>query len=258
MGIVKTCNLDVTYVSSPRWTLNQISTACRRTCCTGDCRGRFISWCSVVVSTVIVYADTWTHVVACRCGTHAINSSCALACFGAAQQLPVSRDVYSISLHSRLRIQARFLESWRMASLSWVELTVDLDGLGYLCVFLHAQCHSIHSKTCLRSSRVHLRLLWACYLFSVCQLSFYDEHSWQNWNIVLVDTPSSANFLTPEERTYILWRKSTWPNPWAELMPISAISEYDNSLVGEEESWDIRHVWAAIIDWQVCTNSAKD
>ncbi|KAJ3558218.1 hypothetical protein NM688_g1060 [Phlebia brevispora] len=50
---------------------------------------------------------------------------------------------------------------------------------------------------------------------------------------VLIDSPSTAKFLTPQERVYILWRK-----------------KYDNSLVGEEEAFAFRHVWAAISDWQ--------
>jgi hypothetical protein len=29
--------------------------------------------------------------------------------------------------------------------------------------------------------------------------------------VVLVDFPATASFLTPEERAYILWKKSTWP-----------------------------------------------
>ncbi|KAF8240133.1 MFS general substrate transporter [Tricholoma matsutake] len=52
--------------------------------------------------------------------------------------------------------------------------------------------------------------------------------------IVLVDFPSTASFLTPEERAYVIWRK-----------------KYDNSSVGEEEQFEMRHFWAALGDWQV-------
>ncbi|KAJ3484973.1 hypothetical protein NLI96_g5276 [Meripilus lineatus] len=51
---------------------------------------------------------------------------------------------------------------------------------------------------------------------------------------VLVDFPSTAKFLTPEERAYVIWRK-----------------KYDNSSVGEEEHFEMRHLFAAFTDWQV-------
>ncbi|KAI0340965.1 MFS general substrate transporter [Trametopsis cervina] len=51
---------------------------------------------------------------------------------------------------------------------------------------------------------------------------------------VLVDFPDTAHFLTPEERAYVLWKK-----------------KYDNSSVGETETFALRHVWAAFVDWQV-------
>ncbi|KAI0767792.1 MFS general substrate transporter [Fomes fomentarius] len=51
---------------------------------------------------------------------------------------------------------------------------------------------------------------------------------------VLVDFPDTATFLTPEERSYVIHRK-----------------KYDNSSVGEEEHFEIRHLREAILDWQV-------
>ncbi|KAL0946276.1 hypothetical protein HGRIS_012528 [Hohenbuehelia grisea] len=51
---------------------------------------------------------------------------------------------------------------------------------------------------------------------------------------VLVDFPATAEFLTPDERAYVVWRK-----------------KYDNSSVGEEERFAVRHVWTAFKDWQV-------
>ncbi|KAF8884550.1 MFS general substrate transporter [Gymnopilus junonius] len=51
---------------------------------------------------------------------------------------------------------------------------------------------------------------------------------------ILVDFPSTAKFLTPEERAYIVHKK-----------------KYDNSSVGEEEHFEMRHLWAAMTDWQV-------
>ncbi|KAF9558966.1 MFS general substrate transporter [Agrocybe pediades] len=51
---------------------------------------------------------------------------------------------------------------------------------------------------------------------------------------VLVDFPSTAKFLTPEERSWIVHKK-----------------KYDNSSVGEEEHFEMRHFWAAVSDWQV-------
>ncbi|KAF7357748.1 hypothetical protein MVEN_00820700 [Mycena venus] len=51
---------------------------------------------------------------------------------------------------------------------------------------------------------------------------------------VLVDFPATANFLTPEQRAYVVWRK-----------------KYDNSSVGEEENFEVRHLVEALTDWQV-------
>jgi len=52
--------------------------------------------------------------------------------------------------------------------------------------------------------------------------------------VVLVDFPATAKFLTPEERAFVIHKK-----------------KYDNSSVGEEERFAVRHVWAAFTDWQV-------
>ncbi|KAK7033226.1 major facilitator superfamily domain-containing protein [Favolaschia claudopus] len=52
--------------------------------------------------------------------------------------------------------------------------------------------------------------------------------------LILVDFPATATFLTPEERSYIVFRK-----------------KYDNSSVGEEEHFAMRHLIAALTDWQV-------
>ncbi|KAJ7881432.1 MFS general substrate transporter [Mycena leptocephala] len=51
---------------------------------------------------------------------------------------------------------------------------------------------------------------------------------------VLVDFPATATFLTPEQRAFVVWRK-----------------KYDNSSVGEEEHFEIRHLVEALTDWQV-------
>lgn len=51
---------------------------------------------------------------------------------------------------------------------------------------------------------------------------------------VMVDFPATAEFLTPEERSYVIWKK-----------------KYDNSSVGEEEHFEMRHFWSAVGDWQV-------
>ncbi|KIM80617.1 hypothetical protein PILCRDRAFT_789396 [Piloderma croceum F 1598] len=53
---------------------------------------------------------------------------------------------------------------------------------------------------------------------------------------VLVDFPSTAKFLTLEERALTIYLINT---------------EYNNSSVGEEEAFAVRHVWAAFTDWQV-------
>ncbi|VDB96701.1 unnamed protein product [Peniophora sp. CBMAI 1063] len=51
---------------------------------------------------------------------------------------------------------------------------------------------------------------------------------------VLVDFPATALFLTPEERSYLVWKK-----------------KFDNSSVGEEERFHIRHLLSTFTDWQI-------
>ncbi|KAF8503071.1 MFS general substrate transporter [Gautieria morchelliformis] len=51
---------------------------------------------------------------------------------------------------------------------------------------------------------------------------------------LIVDYPAKAAFLTPEERAYIVWKK-----------------KYDNSTVGEQETFALRYVWDALRDWQL-------
>ncbi|OSX57439.1 hypothetical protein POSPLADRAFT_1067855 [Postia placenta MAD-698-R-SB12] len=62
---------------------------------------------------------------------------------------------------------------------------------------------------------------------------------------VLVDFPDTAEFLTPEERAYITWRKNH------DTYSCIYITEYDNSSVGEEEHFEVRHLIDAFTDWQV-------
>ncbi|KAF9523178.1 MFS general substrate transporter [Crepidotus variabilis] len=54
---------------------------------------------------------------------------------------------------------------------------------------------------------------------------------------VLVDYPSSATFLTEEEKAFVIHKK-----------------KYDNSSVGEEEHFEFRHISAAAMDWQLWTH----
>jgi hypothetical protein len=67
-----------------------------------------------------------------------------------------------------------------------------------------------------------------------------------------VDSPATAKFLTPEERDYIVWVKSTIiPAAGPLLRFAEIIKEYDNSSVGEEERFEFRHIKLAFLDWQV-------
>lgn len=51
---------------------------------------------------------------------------------------------------------------------------------------------------------------------------------------ILVDFPVTAKFLTPEERSFVVWKK-----------------KYDVTSYGEEEHFEMRHIKAAFLDWQV-------
>ncbi|EIN14726.1 MFS general substrate transporter [Punctularia strigosozonata HHB-11173 SS5] len=67
---------------------------------------------------------------------------------------------------------------------------------------------------------------------------------------VLFDFPDTATFLTPEERAYVIHKKSACQ--WSMFSaPIDLATEYDNSSVGEEEHFEPRHLIAAFTDWQV-------
>jgi hypothetical protein len=72
---------------------------------------------------------------------------------------------------------------------------------------------------------------------------------------VLVDFPATSTFLTPQERSYVIWRKSKYTPNFASVLMISWTDfvkiEYDNSSVGEEEHFEMRHFWAVLSDWQL-------
>ncbi|KZT63103.1 MFS general substrate transporter [Daedalea quercina L-15889] len=69
--------------------------------------------------------------------------------------------------------------------------------------------------------------------------------------IILDDFPDTAKFLTEEERAFLVWKKSR-----SLAAKISATgesdkdsSEYDNSSVGEEERFEMRHLIAELTDF---------
>ncbi|KAE9396024.1 MFS general substrate transporter [Gymnopus androsaceus JB14] len=67
--------------------------------------------------------------------------------------------------------------------------------------------------------------------------------------LVLVDFPVTAKFLTPEERSFVVWTKSkllTFIRAFSYNIP-----EYDNSSVGEEEHFQAKHIYQAFTDWQI-------
>jgi hypothetical protein len=70
-----------------------------------------------------------------------------------------------------------------------------------------------------------------------------------------VDFPSTASFLTPEERAFIIEKKSKTSLPTRYPIPVTygyvRYVEYDNSSVGEEEHFATRHIVAALTDWQL-------
>jgi len=70
-------------------------------------------------------------------------------------------------------------------------------------------------------------ILEGCATVAVGTLAFF----------VMVDFPSTAKFLTPEEKKYVVWR-----------------NRYDTTPVGEEEQFETRHIIMAVTDWQVWLN----
>jgi hypothetical protein len=67
----------------------------------------------------------------------------------------------------------------------------------------------------------------------------------------MIDFPDTAKFLSPEERAFIIWRKSKLISALNGRNDSYVSSEYDNSSVGEEERFAVRHIWAAFTDWKV-------
>ncbi|KAI0752396.1 MFS general substrate transporter [Daedaleopsis nitida] len=65
-------------------------------------------------------------------------------------------------------------------------------------------------------------------------VAFYGDDAHIIHPPVLVDFPDTAPFLTPEERAFIVHKR-----------------RYENSTVGEEEHFEVRHIWDALTDWQV-------
>lgn len=59
---------------------------------------------------------------------------------------------------------------------------------------------------------------------------------------VLVDFPASASFLTPEERAFVVWKKSQYNLLLSIHQSLICFLEYDNSSLGEEERFAPRHV----------------
>ncbi|KAI0672084.1 MFS general substrate transporter [Trametes maxima] len=57
-------------------------------------------------------------------------------------------------------------------------------------------------------------------------------------DILLVDFPDTASFLTPQERAYVVHLK-----------------KYDNSTVGKEEHFEVRQIWETLLDWKVILGS---
>lgn len=142
-----------------------------------------------------------------------------------------------------------------MLSVSCPEWVENWDGLGYSCVLSHKLwgLNDNRSLRFLKDSQL-LSLAWLLSLVSYppngCKWLTWCW-SWVHYP-VLVDFPLTASFLTPEERSFVIWRKSESRN--STLMPSKAdlvIREYDNSSVGEEEHFAVRHFVQAVSDWQV-------
>ena len=68
----------------------------------------------------------------------------------------------------------------------------------------------------------------------------------------MVDFPLTAEFLTAEERNYVMWTKSTESlDPRYHAAADHSVPEYETSSVGEEEHFEARHIGMAVTDWQL-------
>ena len=68
----------------------------------------------------------------------------------------------------------------------------------------------------------------------------------------MVDFPSTAKFLTPEEKNLVMWTQSTKSGYFTDRDGVNGfVPEYSTSSVGEEERFQVRHLVMAIKDWQL-------
>lgn len=171
------------------------------------------------------------------CGIRAINCSTALAF--SLEQLPL-QGLSPVCLLLRLSL--------------WGAPGASKPGRGYSFV--------IQSSTLCVFSYVSLQILEGIATVAVGILAFFSMMSLFHPSdfrsnlpalVVLVDFPSTASFLTPEERAYVIYKKSTFYSLFRCRLcwNFLASAEYDNSTVGEADKFAWRYVWAAFIDWQV-------
>ncbi|KAF5337785.1 hypothetical protein D9758_016293 [Tetrapyrgos nigripes] len=71
---------------------------------------------------------------------------------------------------------------------------------------------------------------------------------------LVVDLPQTAKFLTPEERAFVINKKSASLKPpvYCVIPRTDSLNvEMDTSLVGEEEHFEIKHIVQAAADWKL-------
>ncbi|KAF5365471.1 hypothetical protein D9758_010846 [Tetrapyrgos nigripes] len=71
---------------------------------------------------------------------------------------------------------------------------------------------------------------------------------------LVVDLPETAKFLTPEERAFVITKRSTSLRSLAYCVNLRTNSlsvEMDISFVGEEEHFEMKHIIQALTDWKL-------
>jgi len=69
---------------------------------------------------------------------------------------------------------------------------------------------------------------------------------------VMVDSPASATFLTADEKRFVVDAQREWCLHCYRLaLNLMRSTGQDSPSQGEEEHFEMRHLWAAISDWQV-------
>ncbi|KAJ3808870.1 MFS general substrate transporter [Lentinula aff. lateritia] len=149
---------------------------------------------------------------------------------GLETQLKLTGNRYNIALFGTEEIPPFHLAPWHYCCLGYCHVGMAPFELTTLMGLVKTYPQLVGVRVCLGIAEAGL-------FPGVAYYFIYEWHmrtTWMVLDFLLVDFPVTADFLTPEERAFVVWKK-----------------KFDNSSVGEEERFMIEHVYQAFTDWQV-------